>query len=197
MTKNHEKNEKILSADSNVAQSLNSFFSFNSSSETITDPIIRITLKYRNNPRILTIGEVCKERSASPFSVSEVCKEEIVKYILNLDTSKTYAEIVTFQQGNTDIFAEFLHSSFNESTKKSNIPSVLKQENITPGFKKGDKERKNNYRSVSILSSISNVFERGMFRQISNYMDCYLSKYQRKFRKDYCTQNCLLHVLDK
>ena len=36
---------------------------------------------------------------------------------------------------------------------------VLKQGNITPGFKKGYKECKNSCMSVSILSNVSNVFQ--------------------------------------
>ena len=50
-------------------QSLNSLFSFNSSSETITDPIMKIILKYRNHPRILTTGEVMQRKICQSFFV--------------------------------------------------------------------------------------------------------------------------------
>ena len=50
--------------------------------------------------------------------------------------------------------------------------------NITPVFKKGEKESENNYRSVSILSNVLKVFEKCTFRHISDYMEYYLSKYQ-------------------
>ena len=36
-----------------------------------------------------------------------------------------------------------------------------------------------------------------MFRQISNYMDSFFSKYQCGFRKGYSTQQCLLSILEK
>ena len=42
--------------------------------------------------------------------------------------------------------SKFLHSSFNESAKNSKFASVLKQANITPVFKKGEKECKSKYR---------------------------------------------------
>ena len=93
---------------------------------------------------------------------------------------------------NADIFADFLYASFNEFVKKSEFPSVLKQANITPVFKKRERECKNNYRPVSILSNVSKIFERIMFRQISNYMD-----YQCGFRKGYSTQQYLLSMLEK
>ena len=98
---------------------------------------------------------------------------------------------------NADIFADFLHASFNDFVKKSEFPSVLKQANTTLVYKKGERECKNNYRPVSILSNVSKIFERIMFRQISNYMDSFFSKYQCGFRKGYSTQQCLLSMLEK
>ena len=44
--------------------------------------------------------------------------------------------------------------------KKSEFPSALKQGNMTPVFKKGEREYKNNYKPVSILSNVSKIFER-------------------------------------
>ena len=94
------------------------------------------------------------------------------------------------------IFADFLHTSFNEFVKKSEFPSVLKQANITPVFKKGKRECKNNYRPINIFSNVSKTFEIIMFRQISNYMDSFFFKYQCGFRKGYSTQQCLLSMLE-
>ena len=44
---------------------------------------------------------------------------------------------------------------------------------------------------------MSKIFERIIFRQISNYIDTFLSKYQCGFRKCYSTQHCLLLMLEK
>ena len=59
-----------------------------SSLENVADPIIKLILKYRDHPSILAIGEVCKEKSDSPFLFTGIDKKEILKEILNLDTSK-------------------------------------------------------------------------------------------------------------
>ena len=72
-------------------------------------------------------------RSSSPFSFSETCKEEILKYIRNLGTSKTYQDTDVPKRvikENAYIFAEFLHSSCNGLIKNSEFPPVLKQANI-------------------------------------------------------------------
>ena len=82
---------------------------------------------------------------------------------------------------NADIFANVLVSSFNDSIEKSNFPSILKNASITPVFKKGDKNSKDNYRPVSILPNISKMFERCIFCQLSKVMDQFLSKYQCVF----------------
>ena len=70
------------------------------------------------------------------------------------------------------------NSSFNNSIDQSKFPSILKLANTTPVFKKGDRNSKEDYRPVSILSSISKVFEKCMFRKICNFMVFYLVKQQ-------------------
>ena len=54
--------------------------------------------------------------------------------ILKLDVSKAWQDTdnpSTIIKENTDICANFLHSSFNTSVTNSEFPSVLKQANIT------------------------------------------------------------------
>ena len=97
---------------------------------------------------------------------------------------------------NADIFAFILLARLNDSVEKSNFPSSPKKANITPVFKKGDRNSKDNYRPVSLLPNLSKIFERCMFRQLYNFMLEFLSKYQFGFRKDYSTQNCMLAMLE-
>ena len=77
-----------------------------------------------------------KEKHAA-FSFSEVAKEEIFKDVLSLDVSKACQDTdipSKIIKGNTDIFFSFLHYSFNTSVTNSELPSVLKQANITRVF---------------------------------------------------------------
>ena len=92
---------------------------------------------------------------------------------MNLDVSKACQDThipSKIIKENADIFASFLHST---SVTNSEFSSVLKQANITPVFKKGDRYSKDNYRPVSILPNVSKIFERCMFRQINEYMDVF------------------------
>ena len=76
---------------------------------------------------------------------------------------------------NVDIFAEFLWKSINSSIKSSTFPSCLKLEDVTPLHKKGKKDKKDNYRPVNILPTLSKCFEKCM----SSQMFAYLMKYFR------------------
>ena len=80
---------------------------------------------------------------------------------------------------------------------KNEISILPKKANITPVFKKGDRNSKDNYRPVSILPNISKIFERFIFRQLYSFMFEFLSKYQCGFRKGYSTQHCFLAMLEK
>ena len=84
-----EENE-IVSNDENLAQVLNTFFSnivgsldipTYVTSNPISDPIIKLIVKHRKHPSILTIGEVCKERKEkhAAFSFSEVANGRLIQ----------------------------------------------------------------------------------------------------------------------
>ena len=73
----------------------------------------------------------------------------------------------------------------------------MKNAIITPVYKKGTKTSKDNYRPASILSNISKIYERLMFKQISEYFEPILSKFQCGFRKGFSVQHCLLSMLEK
>ena len=55
----------------------------------------------------------------------------------------------------------------NQSLKTGRVPSKLKVAKIIPIFKKGDEHDFNNYRPISLLPSISKVFEKYIFSIVS------------------------------
>ena len=61
----------------------------------------------------------------------------------------------------------------------------MKLADITPSYKKNDKCSKDNYRPISILSSLSKLFEKLMHDDIYLYMENKLSPYLCGFRKGY------------
>ena len=70
-----------------------------------------------------------------------------------------------------------------KSLENGKFPNCLKLANIIPVFRKGARTSKNNYRPVSILPVYSKIFERLLSRQLLEFFDNILSKFQCGFRK--------------
>ena len=56
------------------------------------------------------------------------------------------------------IYSEKLTNIFNECLINGKFPDTLKRADVTPIFKKGNDNEKENYRPVSMLSTFSKVF---------------------------------------
>ena len=69
-----------------------------------------------------------------------------------------------------DILSEPLAKIFNLSLNSSYFPTVWKQANVVPVFKKGDKTNISNYRPISLLSCVGKVFEKCIFKYLHNYI---------------------------
>ena len=56
---------------------------------------------------------------------------------------------------------------------------------------------KKNYRPISILSSVSKIYERYIYEQINDYFHTLFSKLQCGFTKEFNAPNCLLVFVEK
>ena len=165
--------------------------------ERLSDPVLKAILKYNHHPSIAAIRNA---NNNSHFHFNEVSVEEVYKEIRKLSTRKSVQSTdisIRALKENADIFVNYICGFFNESIKKSTFPSILKNANITPVFKKGYRGSKENYRPVSILQVISKIFEKLLCKQITIFIDPLLSKYQCGFRKGFSAQHCLLAMLEK
>ena len=66
----------------------------------------------------------------------------------------------------------------------SKYPDMWKLANVTPIFKKGDKQLIKNYRPISLLPICSKIFEKVIFNNLYGYLNTnnLLTKYQSGFR---------------
>ena len=69
------------------------------------------------------------------------------------------------------------------SSDNNCYPDDLELAEVSPVFKKKNDLDKENYRPVSVLSYVTNVFERIMYQQIENFMKDKLSNLLTGFRK--------------
>ena len=148
-------------------------------------------MKYRFHPSIVAIKKNCN--SGLSFSFSQVERDEIMKEINDLKTNKATqsTDIPTKLIKKILIFLEiFFFGNYNNCVSYSNFPNSMKNTIITPVHKKGTKTSKDNHRLVSILSNISRIYDRIMFKQISGYFETILSKFRCGFRKGFSAQRC-------
>ena len=89
-----------------------------------------------------------------------------------------------------------LSNLFNLFLQHGIFPDTWKQANVIPIFKKGDKSSPNNYRPVSLLSSVGKVMEKCIFKQMYNYFrdNDLIYKFQSGFLPGCSTTHHLVHL---
>ena len=113
-------------------------------------------------------------------------QEKFSKLIQNLNCNKAtqqYDIPIKILKENSEIFTYILCHNFNNSLFSKVFRSSLKKVDITPVCKNDEKFLKNNYRPVSILSSVSKIYERCIHDQINDYFHPTFSKLQCGFLK--------------
>ena len=128
-----------------------------------------------------------------------VTEQDVVDQLKCLDTSKTcgpdgVTSKLLHEAGN--VIAPSLTKLFNLSLHLGKFPKLWKRANVTPLFKKGNKNDLNNYRPVSLLSCVSKIFEKIVFKYIYNYIleNNILSPHQSGFRPKDSTTNQLAYM---
>ena len=97
------------------------------------------------------------------------------------------------------ILAPALVKIFNLSLSSGIYPDKLKIAKVIPIFKKGATTSINNYRPISILSSINKIYEKILYTRLIKYIDKFqlLYKYQYGFRKNHSTDHALIELIDQ
>ena len=206
------KNEEVISDDVEVANTLNNYFSnvvknLKIPEKFVTDslpqslsrhPTLNAILKYKNHPSMRVIKRFSQRFSS--FYFSHVDKNTVLKEIKKLNLNKAVQDSdipVKNLKESSDIFADYIYLQFNEAVDSSKFADFFKSADTSAAFKQGLRNKKDNYRSISILPLISKIFEKIMCRQLSNHFDNILSKFQCGFRKGYSPQLCLLLIIDE
>ena len=137
----------------------------------------------------------------SRISFKEISEDDIKKESKNLNTKKasTFGNIPTkiLKDSSEDCSIVLRNISNFEILGKQYFSQNLKLADVTPVYKKKDPTLAENYRPVSVLLSVSKVFERIIQNQIKNYVDEILSPYLCGYRKGFSTQFALLSLIEK
>ena len=195
---------KLVSEEAKVAHIFNTYFAnilctlnithWKGIPPLVNDPSI-VYQKYINHPSILKIKE--SQKQSNLFDFKNVEPKDVLGVINKL--KKGNGELpIHILKILKDTCSIFLTDCINTSINNCEFPSTLKWAEIIPIFKnKGESSNKENYRPISILPTISKVFEKIMFDQINNYMQNKFSKLLCGFRKGFSTQVALTRLLTK
>ena len=158
-----------------------------------------ITDYFKNNGSVIKIKEKY-ETQENTFSFALFSKEDIpkpIKYSSSNEASLIENIPITILKNSIHIYSEKLANIFNECLIKGKFPDTLKRADVTPIFKKGNDNEKENYHPVSMFSTFSKLFENLLFEQINGHMQSKFSKHLTGFRKNHSTHSVLLVMIEK
>ena len=180
-------NGDILIDDFEKATLLNNYFASQSTvdtTDTHTLPLKRIT----NATPVPTLSRIMTS------------EREVLQMLNSLDSNKSTGpdEIpVKLIKLTALLIAEPLSKLFNKSLTLGVYPSQFKEANVRPIFKnKGSPSDYTCYRPISVLSSLSKVFERIVYKHIYAHISEYslLTDRQSGYRRSHSTEQQLLYL---
>ena len=140
--------------------------------------------------------------ATSTFSFQLVTENEICEVIKCLNSKNSCGSDGISSKLIKYIFEELsmpLTVIINQIFTTGIFPDNLKTAKIHPLLKAGDPLLATNYRPISLLTSISKIFEKIIFNQLTNYLSLnnILTDSQYGFRKNHSTQSAALELIDR
>ena len=160
------------------------------------DPVESAIDKFKNHPSIIQIRSNCDYLDNS-FGLSEISVAEVGKLVMKMDgTKRSGGKIPTkILKSSSHVICKFISNGINQSIKTCKFPNRLKLAEITPIPKKGDNQNVADYRPISILPTISKIFEKAISNQLSAFFKSKFSNILCGFRKGHSTQHALIKLL--
>ena len=185
-------NNRSIADQKEIADQFNIFFSNIGSTLSDSIEIADSTLDftdYLNNPT---------EHHFNFNTITESETLSIINKLKNKNSSGKDEISNKLLKSIKDEIAKPLTIIINQSLKTGVFPDALKIAKVKPLYKKGDNFCLNNYRPISLLPTISKIFERVMFTQLYSYLNAnnLLSEQQYGFRSQHSTELACVKLVD-
>ena len=174
-------NNEYAEDDNQKANMLNTYFT---SQAVVTDDC-------RPLPELLPTQSMLTHILVSSQDVSDVLR--------NLDINKACGpDLISphLLKESAGVLARPLSILFNRSLEQGYFPTVWKQGNVCPLYKKDDKSLPSNYRPITLLSILGKTMERCVHKYLYNYViaNQILTPFQSGFVQGDSTTNQLIHT---
>jgi hypothetical protein len=132
---------------------------------------------------------------SNPFNFRVVSQSEVLKKLFKLNTRKAqgYDQIPPYiLKVAANEISHHITNIINNSFTSCSFPNALKYADVSPIFKKLDILTRNNYRPISVLTTISKIFESIVSDQMNDFFGNILSSLLSAYRAKYSSNNVLL-----
>ena len=145
--------------------------------------------------------EYMKEKLVNSMFMEPVKEDEVTTIISNLKNSAPGHDEITAGtlKGVLAAINHPLVYILNLSLSEGLFPDELKIANVVPIYKADHSMQFNNYRPVSLLCTLSKVFEKVMYTRLSSFLESQKILFDKQFgfRKQHSTYMALLILMDK
>ena len=142
---------------------------------------------------------VDRTMTANSFVFRGICPTEVYDEIMSLKIDKSALDIPRrcMKHAANHIY-EALSMVFNQSLVQGIFPGNFKVSEVTPIDKGGEEMHPFNYRPISTLSALTQIFEKLICKQLVNYLEKHeiLYEFQFGFRKGHSTSQAIAEIAD-
>ena len=172
-------------------------------SEKFNDFFVGIgpSLANKIQPQNIAPEQYLGDRILQSIYLSPVTESEILKIIKDMKNAASGYDDISPQTLKMSVHHIIVPLTYvcNMSLQQGVFPSELKIANVLPLYKASDPMQFNNYRPVSLLTSLSKVFEKMMYNRLLSFLDKFkiLIELQFGFRQRHSTYMALLLLIDE
>ena len=182
-------NGALVSDDTCIANEFNKFFT--SVGKDISDSISKINIDPLSYLPDTPPKNEMKFYKVGPILVCDILKAMEPKKSIDMDGISI--NLLKFISTNISSPLAYI---FNLSLETGVFPDKLKTSRVVPVFKQGDNKLCDNYRPISLISSIAKILEKIVALKLTNHLDLnkLLYPYQFGFQRGLSTEHNLLHL---